>query len=206
MVQILEEIPSFSTQFARSFGKGVSGGLEKGLSIAQQLAGKREKLEAQQQAKREKLAGAASRDFAAFTKQYHPTLFENKDLLNKANGLYQEIISSNPSFSEKDKEKAFALAVKGAQQLSSEMPQEENAGDFFNQKRNGGLVGDLYRFFMTAAQALKKRPSLALTELPSAAGKFEESLDFNPTNKFLSSIGKKVAGTETGTQATPERM
>jgi hypothetical protein len=131
MVQILEEVPSFGAQFARSFGKGLTGGLEKGLTIAQQLAGKREKLENQQRAKREALAGAASRDFAAFTKQYHPTLFENKDLLNKANGIYQDIIASNPNFSEKDKQKAFALAVEGAQE-SSGKASEESGGGFFN--------------------------------------------------------------------------
>lgn len=205
MVQILERVPTFGENFAKSFTGGVSGGLEKGLSIAEKLGGRRQK----ESVAREKIASKAWEKTPRYLKAYHPSLSGNPRAEQEIADFASQILRSDPNISE---DKAFALAADTYKKSRHEAP-EENEGFFGKRRReseqgNGhGLIQSIREALDPSISAIKKKPSLLASELPSAFGKLEQGLTSSndPFGSLMGFLGKKLTG-QNGTAATPERM
>lgn len=193
MVQILERPPSFGENLTSRFIQGLGGGFDSGMAIAEKLAGRKAKKEAD----RGKLAGNASKDFSSYAKTFHPTIYEDKNALEKASSIYRQLIEENPEFSDEDKEDAFRLAVQKSREKLPGEPQQESKRGFFNiPKPEKSLLEYLSQSKEGQPESLLQRFTKMGKGEPISAGKFlgglglgavapfEEAFSFGPKQKF----------------------
>lgn len=136
---ILPEAPSFSTQLARGLGSGIGSGINQGISLAEKLAGTRQR----QTAARDKLASRAWEKTPRYLKAYHPSLSGNPKAEQEVADFAAKILRSDPNISE---DEAFSMAADAYKKSRKSAP-EEDEGYFEKRRRKeeGGGEGLLER-------------------------------------------------------------
>jgi hypothetical protein len=194
MVQVLERIPSFGERFAQQFSQGLGRGIETGLSLADRLAGTR----ARQRASQEKLAGSLSKSVPGYLKNYHPSLEGNPKAMREISSIASEFLRSDPTLSH---DEALDLATNAYKEGSKiERPESEPARQSSRGKVGPELkIGEergipsqiqaIKDYFRPVGEAIKEKPSLLASELPSALSKLGKSIELDPVKLVLSGLG-----------------
>jgi hypothetical protein len=160
-------------------------------------------------AAQEKIASKAWKNVPSYLKSQHQSISGNPRAEREIAAYTSELLRSNPDIPE---DEALAMAVQTYKNSrNGEVPEGEGYFDKRlrreSSKGNRGIIGDISDYLKPSIEAVKKKPSLLASELPSAFGKLEQGLAAgnDPVGTVLTDLSRKLFN-RGGTSATPERM